>query len=312
LSWEDKHRDAEKRNHTFFSAIRGQAHLTIEYKDSGVAVRPLFNPTLDPSGIKTADQMFYEQYLATIGPEVHDIDLFARMSFRPLGVNDNDAPPEEEGDPIPRERFHIDCNGKQALVFCIDLEGLIDAVTLGGITQRRLLHIQVHGPGWNTLCIVNHQRHIPIARRAVENAIPDNVSQIARESGLSLITALDLRLLIQGIVEHKWAADGIRGLLFLPGRQGVVPPAYRKIGNYLRFFDKQSAMSVQVADGETVKVGDTLGVRLAGRYHEERIESLQIDRVSVITAIGPCKAGIGTKLCKRELSVGQAVFIRTP
>jgi hypothetical protein len=69
-------------------------------------------------------------------------------------------------------------------------------------------------------------------------------------------------------------------------------------------------MSVDLDVGDTVKVGDTLGMRLATRYHEETIASLEVDHNAVPAATGPCKVGIKTTLRKSDLDTGQAVFIR--
>ena len=69
-------------------------------------------------------------------------------------------------------------------------------------------------------------------------------------------------------------------------------------------------MSIQLADRETVKVGDTLGIRLGQRFYEEQIESLQFEHKSVQAATGPCKVGIKTKLRKADLDAGQPVYVR--
>lgn len=311
LSWDDAHRSQAGIHNVWFGAMRGRQMLPFSYTDSGVVVVALQNQDDDDADSKTADQLVFEQYLKTIAPEVDDIDLFAKMSFVQLGIMGDDAPPEIIGDPIARERFHVSCNGVKALVFCLDLDGLIDMSVIGRISLRLLAHNRSHGSGWSVLCVINHQRHLPVELREVEKAIADDVDQVARECGLTLITAPDLRFLLQGIVQYQWEVDPVRNLLLMSGRQGLVPPIYRQIGSYRRFFDNHSVMIVQLAEGETIAIGAIIAVRLAGRYHEEKVDSLRVDLVAVDTASGPCKISIKTKLRKSDLKHGQSVYARS-
>jgi hypothetical protein len=321
LSLEDRHVHATKDSFTWFNAMHGMSLFPVEYGVSGVTVLRFPPHKIDSSVPIVTGGLVMEQYLKTISnptddiettsEKAGDIDLFAKMSLTRLGVKGEDAPPQVAEDPILRERYHISHNGRQALVFCLAFDGLIDAATMGAVAARSLAHMRLRGPVWSTLCIIHHQRHLPTELREVENAIPDHVTRTAIECGITLITAPDLCFLVQGMIEHNWNQEAIRDLLFLPGRQGSLPPEYRRIGTYRRFFDKHSAMSVQLADGETVKVGDIIAIRLAARYHEERIESLEVDRNAVATATGPCKVGIRTNLRKSDLHEGQHVFIRT-
>ena len=320
LSEKDTHTQPTKGSRTLFNAMHGEPLLPFEYGQSGVAVMPFSANTRDCAVHFVTGGFLLEQYRETISApsgEIEtasemagDIDLFAKMSLTRLGVNGEDAPPHVADNPILRERYHISHNGRRALVFCLAFDGLIETATVGEVATRALAHMRTAGSGWSALCIIHHQRHLATELREVENAIPEDVARIASQCGITLITAPDLCFLVHGVIEFKWDQDAIRDLLFLPGRQGSVPPAYRRIGACRRFYDRQAAMSVELADGETIKLGDTVGVRLAGRYHEQRVESLERDHESVATATGPCKVGIQTTLRKTDLRIGQALLVR--
>jgi hypothetical protein len=280
----------------------------IEYTDGGVVIRD------GMEGIEQArfvSEMVSEQYAATVAEYPCDVELFTKMSLARLGIAVADAPPELADDPLLRETFHISHNGRKSLVFCLEFDGLIDAPIVGRVALRILAHTRSYGPGWGGLCIVHHQRHAPPEVRAIENAMSEEVVRTATDCGLSLVTATDLFLLVQGGPVYRWNIDQVRDLLFLPGRQGMTPPPYREIGTYLRFYERPSVMSVQLAEGEAVRVGDTLALRLATRYYEEQIESLQVEHTSVQIATGPRKVGVKTKLAKADLHAGQRVYVRT-
>jgi hypothetical protein len=309
LSWEDEHRIEHEHNPAFFGAMRGSLLIPFDYTDQGIVVR---RPELSSEEVSLVDDLLQSQYLASISETAENLDLFARMTFNRIGITCEDAEPETEGDPILRERYHIRHNGRKALVFCQRFDGLIDAATIGGIALRAMAHAHLKEPGWSALCILHHQRHIPVELREVELAIPEPIARMAADSGITLMTAPDLRFIVRGTMQYGWDTDRIRDLLFNSGRQGLVPPEYRRVGSVVRFFAHHSAVSVQLDAGETIKVGDTIGIRLQDRYHEERVESLEVNREKEPSATGPVRAAIQIKLAKSDLKTNQAVYVRHP
>lgn len=307
LTWEDGDAQEDSKNYVFFSLMRGNFIYPVEYSSSGVVVVPLDR---GDDKVKTGSEMFAAQYAGAIDSPDSDNELFVKMSFGYLGMEAVDAPPALPGDALLHERYHIIYDQRLAIVFCLEFDGLIDSETIGSVALGSLAASRRDGPGCSTLCVVHHQRYFPMELRETENAISGDVTRIAEECGLTLVTAPDLFLLVRGMMEYRWDADQVCNLLFLPGWQGRVPPVYHRIGTYGRFYDRQSAMSVNLDPGETVKLGDTLGIRTCTRYHEEEIESLQVEHDVVSTATGPCKVGIKTTLGKRDLNTGQAAFIR--
>ncbi|MBN2291704.1 MAG: hypothetical protein JXM70_04725 [Pirellulales bacterium] len=239
-----------------------------------------------------------------------DIELFSLMSFNYLEVECWDAPPESMDTSVVHERYHISYIGNHAVVFCLECNGLFDSDTIKAVITQLSESERYQQDDYSAMCIINHEKYIAIKQRKVEKAIPDDVCKIAEQSGLTLITAPDLRFLIQGALEFRWDMEPIRNLLFSLGRQGLVPPSYREIGAYAHYYGRYSVMSIELQPNKTIKIGDTIGIRLAERYHEESVKSLQLNRNAISSATGPCRVGIQTILRRSDLAIGQAVFIR--
>jgi len=308
LSWEEGKAQEKSRSYVYFEMMRGMSvpRYSVKYRDSGVIVLPDDHRV---EQVMTADELIRSQYHATIDGKESDIELFAIMSFDYIGIDAVDAPPPED-DAVVHERYHINHNEHYAIVFCFECDRSINPSMIEAIAARFSGFEQRYEGNCSALCVINHQKNTAIGRRKVEEAIPDDVNQIARRSGIALITAPDLRFLVQGAMEYGWDIDGIKNLMFVPGRQGKVPPAYRWIGTYVHFYGRPSVMSVELEAGETAETGKILGVRLAVGYHEEPIESLQVEHKTVPAATGPCRVGIKTTLRRSDLAIGQAVFIR--
>jgi hypothetical protein len=310
LSWEEGKAENKAKYYVFFEMMRG-SHIPryfASYCRSGVVVLP---HNTDDQETRSADEIIWSQYLASIDAERADIELFSLMSFNYLGIRCEDAPPEPQDATVICARYHIRYNSHHAIVFCIEWNGLCNSTTIKALTSQLNRSERSQEDDWSVLCIINHQKQVATKRREVKKAISDDACHVASQYGLTLITALDLRFLVQGALELKWDVEQIRKLLFAPGRQGLTPPGYRKVGVYTHFYGRHSVMEVELCASETIKVGDTLGLRLAEQYHEEIVESLQVQHNMVPKATGPCRLGIKTTLHRSDLDIGQDVFIRT-
>jgi hypothetical protein len=308
LSWQDGRTEDRSRAYILGEMMRGM-HIPAypsEYCDSGIVVLP--RPADGP--VATAQELLRSQYLASIEGEASDIELFALMSFASLGIDavDTSPPPDRS---VVHERYYINDKEHHALVFCLECDGLVDADVIEAVANRLREGGQCHATACSALCIINHRKDRPVALREVEGAIPDDANRLANECGITLITATDLRFLVQGAMDYRWDLDPVKNLLFIPGRQGAMPPAYRRIGTCAHFFGNLSVMSVELQPAETVETGMVVGVRLGTQYHEGSIQSLQVNHEDVSAATGPARVGIKTELHRSDLSVGQAVFVRT-
>jgi len=308
LSWEEGKLQDRARNYVFFEMSRGMhiPRYRIGYRDSGVAVLLYGDENKQE---EEYEDPFKLQYFATIDGEKPDIELFTLMSLAYLGIEADDAPPPLP-DPTANERYLISHAERNSIVFCLNCDRLIDAAAIEAVVLRFRECKKDYEGDCSSLCIINHQKDLAMELRETDKAIPADVAEIADRNGITLITAPDLRLLVQGTNEYQWDIEPIKKLLFAPGRQGEVPPGYRMIGTCVHFYGQISVMSVELHSGETIETGNILGIRLGTRWHEEPIESLQVDHKTVPVATGPCRAGIKTTLQRSDIDVGQPVFVR--
>lgn len=310
LSWEEGEAQEESRSYTFFEMMRGMhvPRYLIGYGDSGVII---LADEHDDGQIEIDTDLIRSQYLSSIEARDSDIELFALMSLAYLGIDAEDAPPPPEN-AVAHERYYINHREHHGAVFCIECDGVIDLNMVEAVASRLRECQQQYKGSCSGLCIVNHQRNTAIGLREIEGAVPDHANQVAKQHGLSIITAADLRFLIQGAIEYRWDMEQIRNLMFVSGRQGNVPPAYRRIGAVAHLYGRLSVMSVDLQPGETAETGKIVGIRLATRYHEEPIESLQVEHRTVSAVTGPCRVGVKTTLRRSDLGIGQSVFVRVP
>ena len=68
----------------------------------------------------------------------------------------------------------------------------------------------------------------------------------------------------------------------------------RSVGIVIQYFAKPEVAAIQLTDGE-IKVGDTLRFKGATTNFEQKIESMQIDRVPVLSAKAGQSVGIKVK-----------------
>lgn len=308
LSWEEGKTQDRSRNYVFFEMLRGMhvPRYDAAYRECGVTVLPNSSSC---DRIPTAEEAIWSQYLASIEPDRSDIELFVLMSLAYLQIDPLDTPPGTEEMGV-YERYLIRDGERCAIVFCLESETAIDVRIMEAVVARLRQHRRQHVSGCKALCIINHQKNKPSRLREVKNAIPDAVNAIAKTSEVAIATALDLRLLVQGIRDYKWDVECLKSILFLPGRQGEVPPGYGRIGTYVHFYPRASVIAVELDQGASVRIGMRLGIRLPARYHEESIESLEVNHKAVPVATGPCTVGIKTTLDRSNVRRGQPVYVR--
>jgi hypothetical protein len=309
LSWEEGEAKENSKNFVFYAAMRGMQIYPFEYQQSGVVVKPIHQ---GDDEMRFANNEYAIQYYSAIEKDNCDLELFASMSFAYLDIEATDGPPTSGRDTVVRERFCITSDSQRAIVFCLRFDGLATVEGINAVALAALAHERRNGPGFGCLCIVHHQQRFPLALRETETAIPVDVCRIAEECGITLVTTTDLYFLIRGLHENAWNGNAIRRLLFLPGRQGDIPPEYHAVGTCRRFFPRLSVISINLDDGETISIGEILAIRTRYRYHESKIESLEVEHEAVNTATGPCRLGVKATLEKHDVRIEQAVFVRRP
>jgi hypothetical protein len=311
LSRTDEHGPDNHRNYSFFTMMRGQRKYDFEYGPTGVVVKR--DQSMDtPESIPTVEQLRTSQYTRAITPPNCDIELFARMTFMYVGLSCEEAPPDVAKSPI-FHRFVIRDGQRKAIVFCLEADGSIDVTTANQVATASLAFQRSREEyDWNTLCIVQHQRHLAISLRQIQDAIPSDVEAIAIACGITFITTNDILLVVRGLGEYGWDLSNTKNAFFSPGRQLVTPPSYRAIGRLNQFYPKPSVMSVDIYAGASVKVGETVGIRLSNRYFEEVINSVEHKRAAVSEALGPQRVGIRTSLQKNDFKGSWGDFRSNP
>lgn len=307
LSLDDDGDSPERnRNLEMFSVLRGMMPLfPFSYTDHGVVIED--DKKLD--NIVPDHEKLLSQYIASITPEKNDLELFVAMTLDGLRIRHGATFPEHKEIPIQLERFITSFCEYDALVFPVALDGLMEVSDLASIALRKAVYTS-KGSEVTALCIINHQQHLDPVLRERGNAITREVEYLASEAGITVILTTDLCALVCGAMRYQWDFDALRRMLHTPGWQGTSPPCYQPIGTFRKLYRKIGAMSVELQAGQTLAVGETIGLNLLGQYFEQPVASLHVDHAEVQTAIGPCLVGIGTSLKAAQLRVGQVVFLR--
>lgn len=305
LSWEDEHGPKDSRNYIFFNMLRGQPYLTIDYTEEGVRISPM-EMFADDEPIVTSDQMILRQYLGTTEAQ-GDVDLFARMTFEFLQFGCEEGPPEPLEEPRLRERYQISDSDRTAIVFCLEFDHLIDMAAAETVVERvreyRTTHSESH-----VLVVIHHQRQFEKRRREIEAIVPEDVQSRLDSCNATVVSALDLQSIVLGVLAHGWPVEHARAALFTPGRQGIYPLGHDLVGKYNKFYPNRSVMSIDLYEGQSIAHGAKIVIRLADRYHEEAVTSMQVNGEDVAVAQGPCKVGIVSTLTKNMVKPGQFVF----
>lgn len=296
-------------NYAFFSAFRGMRMYPFDYRSDGVVVLPMPGDDAD-APIPTSDELLASQYAESLGPENADAELFVRMSLCKLQMDCEEGPPEELNSPLMMPRFLVRLQSQLISVFCIELDGLPDIEIATRVVASALAFQRQSSKTYVPVLVVHHQKHLSPLLREADCAVPVPVEETLRACGVVVITTLDLYFLVQGCESYNWDLSAIQQLMMMPGRQGATPPSYRRVGTVKKVFPKRSAISVELAEGQSIRVGDTLGLRSKARWHEEVVESLQVEKVQTQEAHGPIRVGVGTSLRPTEVSENIAVFRR--
>ena len=308
LTWSEGDAEDHSASYVFFEAMRGLQvpRYLPAYRESSIEVLSDQNVYGKPNA---SEDILWSQYHSTIEEKTSDVELFALMSFNYLEVDIDDAPPPVD-DSVLVERFIFNESGCCTRVFCVESDRLVNCETIEAVSSRLRDLKQTHGASSSALCIIHHQKSVEVSRRAAQGAISDDVNRLGQRYGITLITSLDLRVLVQGVLEYHWKRNAVKEMLHRPGRQGVMPPAHKKIGQANRIFPKCSVISIELDSQEVLNVGDTIGLRLPARFFEQKAMSMQIGGETVSKAVGPCRVGVITELKKSDVKEGQTIYLR--
>jgi hypothetical protein len=233
------------------------------------------------------------------------------MALNYLQVEVEDGPPHSGDNSVQTERFLATIDGKPFAIFIAESDGNPTDDAIEAINNRLARLRLDQGAELGCLCVIDHQRHLPVRLRSVEQAISSELEQKAADHQITLVTTSDLRCLIPAGAQYKWSAAATRKQLTTPGRQYAIPN-HQLIGRVYRVYERSGALSIDLAAGESLQLGDILCVRLPLSYCEQVVETLQHDHELVERSIGPARVGVATKLCKNSVKEGALVFKRMP
>ncbi len=279
-----------------------------EYTKDGVAVKQT------PQGVDGVHFIFdgnllRDQLIEATDRDTTDVEKFALMCFSYLKYRFADSPHPEPHSPFLHERCFISDSANKIVVFLIDTCELMSQALLQQVATRVLALKQQGATFSSVICLVNHQNGLAWQLREVEKAIPDDIAQVAVLCDITLITAVDLLLLVLGSDSYKWDVDRIRAILSKPGRQGACTPNCTRVGTVYHFYEKPQVVSVALDPSAVIHAGDMLVLRLPDRYHRQSVDSIQVKKSDVTEAHGEDHAGIKTTLHRGDVPLGSVVFI---
>jgi len=274
------------------------------YTAEGILIKPFSHDK-----VVDARDALSAQFLEAIDKDTSDLEKFALMCFESLGVQVADARAPERNSAFTHERFFIRVGRKVIVVFLIDSPGLMNRECLERVATRSLALKKRRGSFSSVLCIVNLQNGLAWQLREVDKAIPEKVSQTAASCGITVMTAVDLLLLIRACSADSWDPKAIRDSLTQLGRQGLLPPRCLRVGSVKYFYEQPQVVSVEIDALATVQVGDSMVIRLQDRYHVQTIDSMQKNKASIREAHGGERIGIKTSLHRQDVPLEAPVFI---
>jgi hypothetical protein len=287
-------------------SMRGILAFESEYTPSGVLVVPR---KLDGPAI-LAEEELRNQLVAAVEKETADIEKFAFMAIRRIGFERSiDTPSPQSASSFLFERLILSDGGSFVPLFLYDTNETPNSDLIERIAARVLALKSQGQPFSLALLIVNTQNGLEWAHREIGEAVSDSAVEIASQCGIGIVTTVDLLLLIRGAEAQLWCFAEIKKSLMRAGRVGCEPPGYVYAGYLRTFYDRLRVASIVLEQSASLRVGDSLIIRLAERYYRQTIDSMQVNRAPVTEAHG-CTVGIQTTLRRSEVGVGDYVFVR--
>lgn len=156
------------------------------------------------------------------------------------------------------------------------------------------------------LVIVNHQKNLPPLRRDI-NPFTNQQIKDAEHNEFGLLSTWDLFLLIKGMLKNDWEKDLIKSKLYQLGLINKISLHYDYIGHIENYWENHSVVGIRL-EKDKIKKYDTISFVLDSDYMEQKVESLQVEKVDREEAIVGELAGIKTNIGKEILRKGISVY----
>lgn len=158
------------------------------------------------------------------------------------------------------------------------------------------------------LTIINHQRHIPALERQNAKPFRDVILHAANKQEVGLLTTWDLFRLIRSYLKNGWTHAHVKDLFYRTGRIFPIPSHYSYLGVVDEYWEKASALSVKLEQGEMQKRA-RIAFELPVEFVEQTIESMQLDGQPIEKASKGSVVGIKTTLTKEQAKKGTNVYL---
>jgi|SRR5271166_743982 len=162
------------------------------------------------------------------------------------------------------------------------------------------------------LYLVNHQPPVPGPERSHELVFSEQLLKEAEDCQIGLMTTWDFYLLLRGMDRWGWPPEVVRAVFLGIGRTGRHPSHYSFAGVIAHHYRKSGAVRIEMTGKDSIRVGDTVGYKTRTGYLEERVTSLEVDKVSVTEVKSGQRAGSTTTFTREELPVNSLVFRTMP
>jgi len=154
---------------------------------------------------------------------------------------------------------------------------------------------------------IPHQRHIPPIDRNNQNLFRKEILAAAEEQSIGLITCFDLFRLARGIIVNNWPTSAVQDVLYSVGHIPPVPSHYQFVGTIEKHIRVNNIIGFQLQTAE-LAVDDKISFDLGLDYHEEAVESIEIDNNQVNHANVGDFVGIKTTLPKHQIQKRVRVY----
>ncbi len=270
--------------------LKGRILFDVEYAADGVKVVERHDIPADDAEEFLAHDMLWGTHRRAVHGSAKDLPLFVKMSLAVILADNADIMDVFMSDkgpivdheilnPLPGtapERFRCDVDDLLVAVFVIELDGILTIRDLNGVMVR-LLQLRCEFP-YKTihgLCVVNHQQHVPPEIRESCRKLDDNLAELLRTCGVSLVFAPDLLWYIKGARDHKWPLTRLREAIKGTGLIACWPPNCTYVGEVIRLFPRIGVLGVEVDADPPVAKGDRVFVLAATGYEAMTVESIR-------------------------------------
>jgi hypothetical protein len=309
------------------SDLKGRIPFDVEYAADGVKVVEWHGFPPDDTEEFLTDDVLWGTHRRALHGSAKDLPLFVKMSLAVILADNADIMDvlasrkgtsivdHEVLHPLPGitpERFRCNLDDLRLAVFLVELDGTLTNSDLNGVMVR-LLQLRreypdkkIHG-----LCVVNQQQHLAPEAREVCRKLDDNLAELLRTCGLSLVFAPDLAWYIKGARDHKWPPTPLRDGMKGTGLITCWPPNCTYVGVVIRIFPKIGVLGVEVnADPPLVK-GDKVFVHGAAGYEAMTVESIRQEEKD-LQSVKTGQAGLKVTGDVMKVAEGAFVFRASP